>query len=74
MVYMELPMELDPNAGGTTDNDDTGLVIGMGDMGNILIYVSEGGLSAELGFGVGALGTGTDYANTWFSSGNTTSA
>ena len=25
--------ELDPNGGGTTDNDDTALVMGMGDMG-----------------------------------------
>ena len=66
--------ELDPNGGGTTDNDDTGLVIGMGDMGTFAIYDSEGGLSAELGHGIGALGTGTDYANTWGASGNTASA
>ena len=66
--------ELDPNAGGTTDNDDTALVIGMGDMGTVEFLILEGGLSAELGHGIGALGTGTDYANTWGATGNTASA
>ncbi len=66
--------ELDPNAAGTTDNDDSGLVIGMGDLGTAAIYDSEGGLSAELAYGIGALGTGNDYANTWGATGNTASA
>ena len=57
-------MELDGNDGGAHDNDDTQLVIGMGDMGNIGIYDSEGGLSKELGYGIGALGTGSDFAGT----------
>ena len=35
--FAELPTELDPNA-SETDNDDTGLVIGMGDMGTFAIY------------------------------------
>ena len=67
-------MELDPNDGGTTDQDDTALTIGMGDMGTVGIFDSEGGLSAELAHGIGALGTGTDYASTWGASGNTASA
>lgn len=57
-------MELDPNGGGTTDNDDTALTINTNGMGTIGIFDSEGGLSTELGWGIGALGTGQDYANT----------
>ena len=57
-------MELDGNDGGAHDNDDTQLVIGMGDLGTIGIFDSEGGLSKELGYGIGALGTGSDYAKT----------
>ena len=56
--------ELDPADGGTATNDDSQLVIGMGDMGTVGIYDSEGGLSKELGYGIGALGTGTDFGNT----------
>ena len=56
--------ELDPGDGGTATNDDSQLVIGMGDMGTVGFYDSEGGLSKELGYGIGALGTGTDYGNT----------
>jgi len=56
--------ELDPADGGTATNDDSQLVIGMGDMGTVGFYDSEGGLSKEVGYGVGALGTGTDYGNT----------
>ena len=36
----------------------------MGDLGKIGIYDAEGGLSTELKFGIGAMGTGADYANT----------
>ena len=57
-------MELDPADGGAATNDDSQLVIGMGDMGTVGFYDSEGGLSKELGYGIGALGTGTDYGNT----------
>jgi len=48
--------------GTSTANDDTRLEIGT-DMGTIGLYVSEGGLSQELAHGVGALGTGFDYAS-----------
>ena len=64
-------MELDPNGGGTTDNDDTALTINTNGMGTIGIFDSEGGLSTELGYGVGALGVGLDYANTMAASGHT---
>ncbi len=57
--------ELDPADGGaTTLNDDAAIVIGMNDLGTVGIYVAEGGLSTELGFGIGAMGTGADFANT----------
>jgi len=56
--------EIDPAGGGTASNDDSQLVLGMGDMGTVGFYDSEGGLSKELGYGIGALGTGTDYGNT----------
>ena len=48
--------------GTSSANDDTRLEIGT-DMGTIGLYVSEGGMSAELAHGVGALGTGFDYAS-----------
>ena len=56
--------ELDPAKGGAASNDDTQLVIGMGDMGTIGFFDSEGGLSQELGYGIGALGTGYDWGST----------
>jgi hypothetical protein len=48
--------------GDSAANDDTRLEIGT-DMGTIGLYVSEGGMSAELAHGIGALGTGFDYAS-----------
>merc|ERR1712086_720017 len=56
--------ELDMADGGAASNDDTALVIGLGDLGNLGIYDAEGGLSTELAFGIGAVGVGADYANT----------
>jgi hypothetical protein len=56
--------ELDPADGGAASNDDSQLVIGMGDMGTIGFFDSEGGLSQELGYGIGALGVGSDYGTT----------
>jgi len=56
--------ELDNADGGATSNDDSQLIIGMGDMGTIGICDSECGLSQELGYGIGALGTGTDHIGT----------
>ena len=57
-------MELDPADGGTATNDDSQLVIGMNNLGTIGFFDSEGGLSQELAYGVGALGVGTDWGNT----------
>jgi hypothetical protein len=57
-------MELDPADGGTATNDDSQLVIGMNNLGTIGFFDSEGGLSQELAYGIGALGVGTDYGNT----------
>ena len=56
--------ELDMADGGSASNDDTALVIGMGDLGKLGIYDAEGGLSTELAYGIGAMGVGADYANT----------
>jgi hypothetical protein len=56
--------ELDMADGGVASNDDTALVIGLGDLGKLGIYDAEGGLSTELAYGIGAMGTGADYANT----------
>ena len=55
--------ELDMADGGVASNDDTALVITLGDMGSFGIYDAEGGLSTELGYGIGALGVGQDFAN-----------
>ena len=56
--------ELDMADGGAASNDDTALVIGLGDLGTVGIYDAEGGLSTETGFGIGAVGVGQDFANT----------
>ena len=56
--------ELDMADGGGASNDDTALVIGLGDLGTVGIYDAEGGLSTETGFGIGAVGVGQDFANT----------
>jgi hypothetical protein len=56
--------ELDPADGGAATNDDSQLVIGMGGLGTVGFFDSEGGLSQELGYGIGALGTGYDWGST----------
>ena len=56
--------ELDMADGGAASNDDTAIVFGLGDLGKLGIYDAEGGLSTELAYGIGAMGTGADYANT----------
>ncbi len=61
--------ELDMADGGAASNDDTAIVFGLGDMGKLGIYDAEGGLSTELSYGVGALGTGQDFGNTMTSLG-----
>jgi len=63
-------MELDGNDSGAHDNDDTALVIGMGGMGKFAICDSECGLSTETADGIGAVGVGSDFANTADFTGN----
>jgi hypothetical protein len=53
--------------GATNLNDDTRLEIGS-PYGTVAMYISEGDLSSKLGYGIGAMGVGSDYAST-FSSG-----
>ena len=57
-------LDLDPGAAGAVTNDDAALTIGMGDMGTIGFFDGEGSLHSNLAWGVGALGTGSDYAGT----------
>jgi hypothetical protein len=47
--------ELDMADGGAASNDDTAIVFGLGDLGKLGIYDAEGGLSTELGYGIGAM-------------------
>jgi len=56
-------LDLDPGASGAMVQDDAGLVITMNDMGAIAFYDGEGGLDATLAWGVGALGSGSDYGS-----------
>jgi|MDTF01.1.fsa_nt_gb hypothetical protein len=55
-------VDMDPNAGGTVDNDDQQLTLTT-PYGTVGMFVSEGGLSTELGYGIGANGVGFDYAS-----------
>jgi len=47
-------MELDPASGGAANNDDTSVVIGMGDMGTIKVCVSECGNNKKYAFDASA--------------------
>jgi len=55
-------LALDPNAGGTIDNDDQTLTLTT-PYGTIGAFVSAGGLSTELSYGIGANGVGHDYSS-----------
>jgi hypothetical protein len=44
-----------------TVNDDTSLVFGTS-MGKVALNISEGGLASKYGYGVGAMGAGSDYS------------
>jgi outer membrane protein OmpU len=48
----------------TRANDDTRLEIGT-PAGTVAMYISEGDLSSKLGYGIGAMGVGSDYKNTF---------
>ena len=42
-------------------NDDTRLEIGAGNLGTLGFYISENDISSKLGYGIGAMGVGSDY-------------
>jgi len=44
-----------------TVNDDTSLKVTLNDLGTVGIFISEGGLASKYGYGVGAMGAGSDY-------------
>ena len=46
--------------GATNLNDDTRLEVGT-PYGTVAMYISEGDLSSKLGYGIGAMGVGSDY-------------
>ena len=47
--------------GATAANDDTRLEVGAGNLGTIGFYISENDISSKLGYGIGAMGVGSDY-------------
>ena len=57
-------VDLDPGASGAVTQDDAKLVIDTNGMGTIGFFDGEGSLHSNLAWGVGALGTGSDYAGT----------
>jgi hypothetical protein len=57
-------LDLDPGASGAMVQDDAALVLGFGDMGTVGFFDGEGSLHSNLAWGIGALGTGSDYAGT----------
>jgi hypothetical protein len=48
------------NAGGV--NDDTRLELSTASFGTLGFYISENDISSKLGYGIGALGVGSDYS------------
>jgi len=57
-------LDLDPGASGSLVQDDAALVLGLGDVGTVGFFDGEGSLHSNLAWGIGALGTGSDYAGT----------
>jgi len=57
-------IDLDPGASGALVQDDAALVIDTNGMGKIGFFDGEGSLHSNLAWGVGAVGTGSDYAGT----------
>jgi len=56
---------LDPSATtGTTNNDDQSLTLNTNGLGTVGVFITTGGLSKELGYGIGANGVGSDFAST----------
>lgn len=57
-------VDLDPGASGAVTQDDAALVIDTNGAGKIGFFDGEGSLHSNLAWGIGALGTGSDYAGT----------
>ena len=57
-------LDLDPGASGTMVQDDAALTINTNGMGTVGFFDGEGSLHSNLAWGIGALGTGSDYAGT----------
>ena len=57
-------IDLDPGASGALVQDDAAFTINTNGMGTVGFFDGEGSLHSNLAWGVGALGTGSDYAGT----------
>tara|TARA_B100001057_G_scaffold492258_1_gene584320 strand:- start:94 stop:1164 length:1071 start_codon:yes stop_codon:yes gene_type:complete len=57
-------LDLDPGASGAMVQDDAALTINTNGLGTIGFFDGEGSLHSNLAWGIGALGTGSDYAGT----------
>jgi hypothetical protein len=57
-------IDLDPGASGSMTQDDAAQTLSMGPIGTIGFFDGEGSLHSNLKWGVGAMGTGSDYAGT----------
>ena len=57
-------LDLDPGASGAMVQDDAALTINTNGMGTVGFFDGEGSLHSNLAWGIGALGTGSDYAGT----------
>jgi len=57
-------VDLDPGASGSVTQDDAKLVINTNGAGTVGFFDGEGSLHSNLAWGIGALGTGSDWAGT----------
>jgi hypothetical protein len=57
-------IDIDPGAAGAMVQDDAALTLNMNNLGTIGFFDGEGSMDSNLKWGVGALGTGSDYAGT----------
>ena len=57
-------IDIDPGAAGAMTQDDAALTVTMGELGTVGFFDGEGSLHSNLKWGVGALGSGSDYVGT----------
>jgi hypothetical protein len=57
-------LDLDPGASGAMVQDDAALTINTNGLGPVGFFDGEGSLHSNLAWGIGAMGTGSDYAGT----------